>query len=121
MESTISLYILLLVVITTQQEWSQFPLVEMELYYFSTYILAQNSEGCIFDVRLNDDDICTARADHNELNDYAPGSFAHVLILPVSRIQWIQNLNRVLYQQNNQLKHQYQFILSNCFIFVIYF
>ena len=89
---------------TTQQECSQFPLVEMEsttplsilfissydsttgvftvptggdgVYYFSTYLLVQPGKRGQFDMQLNDDVICMTYPDHSANGDFdfAPGS-----------------------------------------------
>ena len=92
---------------TAQQECSQCPLVEMEstislpilfissydstagvftvppggdgVYYFSTYLYGSQGEFAVFDMRLNDDNICTTRPDHNELNDFPSGSCSAVV------------------------------------------
>ena len=93
---------------TTQQECSQFPLVEMEstisppilfifsydsitglftvpsggygIYYFSTYLLVQYIESGRFDMRLNDDVICSTQPDYTTAGtDYAAGSCSAVV------------------------------------------
>ena len=37
------------------------------VYYFSTYVLVQSGEIGRFDMYLNNDIICTAHADHDQL------------------------------------------------------
>ena len=51
------------------------------VYYFSTYLLAQNAEYGRFDMRLNDDIICTAFADHYTSgdSDYAQGACSAIV------------------------------------------
>ena len=46
------------------------------VYYFSTFLLVDFGEFGRFDMRLNDDVICSTLPDHdtNGSNDYAPGS-----------------------------------------------
>ena len=51
------------------------------VYYFSTYLLVQGGEYARFDIRLNDDIICTANPDHSNSggSDRAPGSCSAVV------------------------------------------
>ena len=46
------------------------------VYYFSVYVLVDLGESGRFDMRLNDDVICTTQPDHSDNGggDYAPGS-----------------------------------------------
>ena len=104
----IAVKVLLTVVMTAQQECSQFPLVEMEstislpilfissydsttgvftvpsgedgVYYFSTYLLVDAGEYGNFDMYLNNDVICSTLLDHTSsgVDDYPPGSCSAV-------------------------------------------
>ena len=51
------------------------------VYYFSTYVLVDQGEAGRFDMRLNDDVICTTDPDHNNngAGDFAPGSCSAVV------------------------------------------
>ena len=51
------------------------------VYYFSTYLLVDIGEFGRFDIRLNDDVICTTYPDHsdNGSSDYAPGSCSAIV------------------------------------------
>ena len=51
-----------------------------EVYYFSVYLLVQYSEFGRFDMRLNDDVICTAYGDHDDGGfDYPSASCSAVM------------------------------------------
>ena len=51
------------------------------VYYFSVYVLVEDGEGGIFDMRLNDDVICTTFPDHSFSGDldFASGSCSAVV------------------------------------------
>ena len=51
------------------------------VYYFSTYVLVQDGELERFEMRLNDDGICSSYSDHNNngAGDYPPGSCSAVV------------------------------------------
>ena len=51
------------------------------VYYFSLYLLVDDGEGATFDMRHNNDVICTTWPDHNHNGDtdYAPGSCSAVV------------------------------------------
>ena len=50
------------------------------VYYFSVYLLGDNAEYSIFDMRLNDDVICSTTPDHHTSGsfDFASGSCSAV-------------------------------------------
>ena len=51
------------------------------VYYFSNYLLVDDGEHGLFDMRFNDDVICSTHPDHsnNGNGDYAPGSCSAVV------------------------------------------
>ena len=51
------------------------------IYYFSTFVRVDDGKNQRFDMRLNDDIICTTRPDHNNNGaaDYASGSCSAVV------------------------------------------
>ena len=49
------------------------------VYYFSICVLGGSSERGVFDMRLNDDVICTTYPDHDAIGDIAPGSCSAVV------------------------------------------
>ena len=49
------------------------------VYYFSAYLYVPNGEYGRFNMRLNDDVICTIRPDHGDVTDYASGSCSAVV------------------------------------------
>ena len=57
------------------------------IYYFSTYLLGSEGEFGEFDIRLNDDIICTTYLDHSHNGDidYAPGSCSAVIDVVVGK------------------------------------
>ena len=95
-------------VMTTQQECSQCPLVEMEsttslpilfissynsttgtftvspggdgVYYFSVYLTVEPAEWARFDIHFNEDFICSTYPNHSNLESgYVPGSCSPVV------------------------------------------
>ena len=44
------------------------------IYYFSTYVLGEDGEWSRFDMRLNDDVICTAQPDHDNNGEIDPAA-----------------------------------------------
>ena len=56
------------------------PPVGDGVYYFSTYLLGDDGESGRFDMRLNDEVICTAFSDHNNGGfDYPSGSCSAIV------------------------------------------
>ena len=49
------------------------------VYYFSTYLLVNPGEAGLFDMKLNDDVICTTYPDQSDTTDLAPGSCSAVV------------------------------------------
>ena len=81
MESTTSLSILFISSYNSTTGVFTVPPSGDGVYYFSTYVLVQTGEAATFDMRLNDDVICTTLPDHsnNGASDYAPGSCSTVV------------------------------------------
>ena len=110
-----------------QQECSQCPLVEMEsttslpilfissyesttglftvppggdgVYYFSTYLYVDDGEYGVFDMRLNDDDICITRPDDNSngASDYTPGSRSAVVDVVAGNVYFTAFMKKIYY------------------------
>ena len=57
------------------------------VYYFSTYVLVDDGEWGNFDIRLNNDVICTTNPDQADsgVNDYAPGACSAVVRVVTSK------------------------------------
>ena len=68
------------------------------MYYFSVYVLVDDGEYGCFDMRLNDDVICTTYPDHshNGATDLAPGSCSAVVDVMAGDVYLNLVLNEIL-------------------------
>ena len=140
MKKVISLHLVIIFpVITAQLECSHCPLVEMEsttyppiffnssynsttgvfsvfpcgdgVFYFSTFLLVEPSEAALFDVMLNNEQICSAFGDHLTSGDHDPAVLSSMLLLVMCMFNEITGITWFLVNSFKYCEMLYQKVL----------